>query len=96
MPERLLDALWLQAAEAICSQRIFRACRSCGRWLEIALGAMRPNTLFCSAACRNRHYRARQEQARQMAAAGKSISEIAQELATEVDVIHNWVSGMEG
>src|SRR5262245_39836932 len=84
IPDRLIDATWMQAAEAISGNRVFRSCRGCGKWLEIARGTVRTTRLFCSSVCRNRFYRDRQEQARQMAAVGKSVAAIAEELGADV------------
>ena len=46
IPEHLIDAIWMQAAEAISSNRVFRSCRGCGKWLEIARGTARTTRLF--------------------------------------------------
>lgn len=94
-PERLIDAVWLQAADAVSSNRVFRACRACGKWMELARGTARKSRLFCSAGCRNRYYRDRQDRARAMAAAGQSVREIAQLLQTEREVIKRWITRLE-
>ena len=95
IPDQLIEAIWMQAAEAISSNRVFRSCRGCRKWLEIARGTARTTRLFCSSVCRNRFYRDRQEQARQMAAAGKSIAAIAADLGAEVGAVKNWIKTKE-
>ena len=95
IPDQLIDAIWMQAAEAISSNRVFRSCRGCGKWLEIARGTARTTRLFCSSVCRNRFYRDRQDQAREMAAAGKSVAAIAVELGADVGAVKNWVKTEE-
>jgi hypothetical protein len=95
IPDQLIEAIWMQAAEAISSNRVFRSCRGCRKWLEIARGTARTTRLFCSSVCRNRFYRDKQEQARQMAAAGKSVVAIAEELGADVGAVKNWIKTRE-
>jgi DNA invertase Pin-like site-specific DNA recombinase len=46
----------------------------------------------CSDPCRVPAYRARQEQARELASAGKTAREIAKELGSTVDTVKKWIN----
>jgi hypothetical protein len=91
--EALLQALWLQLADAVCNERTFTRCRECGTWLEVAPDAARTHRRFCSHACRTRAYHQRQLQARQRHARGQSLQQIAQELGSDVATVRGWVRG---
>jgi len=50
-PSRLIDAIWLQMAQANSSGRAVRACQRCGTWFEVGPGSRPPrrlDALFCS------------------------------------------------
>lgn len=61
VPENLLQAMWLQFAEALGGSRDFHRCdrEGCGRWFERAPQARRRSATYCSTACRNRAWRDR-------------------------------------
>jgi hypothetical protein len=61
VPESLLGAMWLQFSLAIERGSRFRRCQECGTWFELAPQTARSDKLFCSAACRLKAFRKRQE-----------------------------------
>jgi hypothetical protein len=93
-PRNLIGAIWLQFAFAVAGKSEFRGCKACGRLFEVSQAASRSDKLFCSDACRVSAYRERQEQARQMFAAGKSLKEIATVLDAKADAVKRWVKGV--
>jgi hypothetical protein len=93
LPDSLLSALWLQLALAIAGNKDYRRCYQCGRPFELAPDVNRTSRFTCSAACRNRAYRERQDRARQLHAEGKSFKQIARELESTVKVVKGWVTG---
>jgi hypothetical protein len=91
----LLAAVWLQLADAVGNDRTFNRCRECGKWLEVAPDAARPHRRFCSNACRSKAYRERQDRARQLFAAKKTFTEIAEELDSDVVTVRRWITGVK-
>jgi hypothetical protein len=63
-PKNLLGALWLQFAQAISGNKIFRECDECSTWFEVSKSAFRVNRMYCSGACKAKAYRRRQEKER--------------------------------
>jgi hypothetical protein len=59
VPHDLLDAIWLQLAQAITKNYGYRQCDECLTWFEVAPGKGRPEKRFCSNACSMRAYRKR-------------------------------------
>lgn len=52
-PPTLLDAIWLQFAQAITSNAELRTCGHCGKWFEAGQGSdRRAGAKFCSDECR--------------------------------------------
>jgi predicted nucleic acid-binding Zn ribbon protein len=93
MPHTLLSAMWLQFAQTIAGSKRFRACKVCGRWIEISKEktGKRINRLFCSDSCKSWDYRRKREQAVQLQAEGKKPREIASTLGTGVDKVKAWL-----
>jgi hypothetical protein len=96
VPGTLLEALWLQCAEAVGADKVFHRCGGCGRWFEVSTDSCRPDRQFCSNACRSKAYRGRQDHARQMFAEGKSFEYIAEKLKSDVKTVRRWVTGRKG
>ena len=91
-PRSLLGALWLQAALSIAEHKEFRRCVTCGRPIEISRsGGARTDAMFCSGAGKMRDYRARRAQARTFHAKKWSLSEIANQLRTDVGTVAGWL-----
>jgi hypothetical protein len=59
--ETLLGALWVQLVRTLEQHKQFRPCRMCTRLVEISRDPVtrgkRPDALYCSNACRQRHWR---------------------------------------
>lgn len=91
VPDNLAGAIWIQFAQAITENRDYRRCRQCDSWFEIDHYKARTNRYFCSNACRSKAYRERQQEARDMAAAGINIKDIAARLGSEVETVVGWI-----
>jgi hypothetical protein len=96
IPSSLVGALWLQFARAVDGGAEYRPCKGCGRLFEVSRSASRSDKQFCSNACRSKAYRERQEEARRLAAAGKSVKEIAKALDADPEAVKGWVSSGKG
>ena len=66
VPSSLIGLLWLQFADAIATNRIFKQCGQCNKWFETTQKAARTDKLYCSQTCRVRAYRTRQAEAREL------------------------------
>jgi hypothetical protein len=64
-------AFWLQAAKWVAAGRALKCCQRCKRWFNVPHTAQQTRVGFCSDACRLCAYRAGQDLAGQMAAAGR-------------------------
>jgi hypothetical protein len=95
LPHHLFGAMCVQLAMSIGEEKEYRRCQVCGKWFELSPGVNRKSRLTCSAACRNKAYRERQEEARRMSAAGKSVREIAKALDADLDAVKAWVKAGE-
>jgi hypothetical protein len=92
VPVSLLGSLYLQFAYAVGEDKHYQQCSHCKKWFELAPGLNRADRLFCSDSCRVLAYRARQGQARLLAAEGKTAREIARELGSTVGTVNKWIS----
>ena len=93
VPRHLLDALWLQLAQAITGNKRYHRC-PCGKWLEISLHpttGYRRNRLFCSDACRSKAYRDRQAKARDLHQQGLKPATIARRLKSTLPTVRTWL-----
>jgi hypothetical protein len=91
LPKNLLQAIWLQFGLAVSEGKKYRQCAVCQTWFEVAPELARTNRRFCSISCKNREYRNRQEQARQLHGEGIEVREIAKKLETTVAIVRGWV-----
>ena len=91
LPRHLFGAICLQLALAISEGKEYRRCSVCGKWFELNPGVNRKSRLTCSAGCRNRAYRERQDEARRLHAAGKSVKQIAKALDANPEAVASWV-----
>jgi hypothetical protein len=96
VPADLLSAMWLQFARSIHKGSKYRRCEMCDVWFELAPEIARTSRLFCSAACKSRDYRAKQDRARQLYAAKKTFQQIAKELGSDVKAVKRWITGRKG
>jgi hypothetical protein len=92
VPANLLDAIWMQFAQAVATGEKYSPCKECGRWFKVSPETARTSRLYCSNSCRTKVYRERQKRAQEMHREGKSVAEIAQELNTYTKTIKRWVS----
>ena len=95
IPESLLGCLWLQLAEAISTLKDIRPCPVCRQWFDVK-GRARKDKQFCGNACRLRAYRGRKEKARQLHAAGNTVTEIATELDADREAVKGWIKDVKG
>ena len=61
VPSTLLAAMWLQFAQAIAANKVYRTCRECGNWFEVptATDGRSERRVFCSDPCKSKDYRRR-------------------------------------
>ncbi len=59
LPTSLLDALWLQFAQAINGNKRYQRCRECNDAFELTPEITRADRVYCSDACRMKAYRRR-------------------------------------
>ncbi|PQO38885.1 hypothetical protein C5Y96_03160 [Blastopirellula marina] len=90
-PRNLLGAMWIQFAQALAENQDFRECEACERWFQVTRGKNRKSRIHCSDACKSKSYRSRQEKARGMFAAGKTIQQIADVIGSEHHTVERWV-----
>jgi len=98
-PGILLDAMWLQFAQAIDGRFVFHACRVCRKWFQVSHKQADHRTVrreFCSDPCKSRDYRRRKEAAVRLKAEGRSIKDIAAELDTDLETVKKWVGARKG
>lgn len=87
----LLEALWLQLAQAMVEGTDYRRCRTCGTWFAVVNDGRKADQVFCRDACKSRDFRHRRARAQELAAAGKRPKEIAEALGSDVATVKRWV-----
>ncbi|MGA2186259.1 MAG: hypothetical protein ABSH47_24860 [Bryobacteraceae bacterium] len=85
-PENLIAALWIQFANVLAGNGPLRPCENCGEYF-----AGRADARYCRDACRTAAHRKRKEDAQNMHADGKLLSDIARQLRTPVDTVKRWI-----
>ena len=85
--------MWLQLAQTVAANKKHRQCKECGKWFEISKDkdARTERRIFCSASCKTREYRHRQQEAIRLQSKGKSVAEIGSKLKTDEKTIKTWV-----
>jgi hypothetical protein len=93
-PRSLLGAMWLQFAQEVIGQASHRPCKVCGKWLTLSTDdyGFRSDREFCSAACRQKDYRAKIKEARRLKADGWAVRRIAKQFNTTTDTIKYWLT----
>jgi hypothetical protein len=93
-PGTLSGALWLQFAQVVTGQASHRPCKACGKWLTLSNDdyGFRSDRVFCSAACRQKDYRAKIREARRLRAEGQTVRQIAKRFDTTTETIQNWLT----
>jgi hypothetical protein len=66
----------------------------CGKWLTLSADdyGFRSDREFCSAACRQKDYRAKIKAARALKAEGQTVRQIAKHFNTTTDTIKHWLT----
>lgn len=96
-PKNLLGAIWVQFAQAIDGRKTFARCKGCKEWFEIGpQGLRRKQGEFCRNACKSRHYRERQGEARKLHAKGLPLDEIARRVESDLLTVRGWITGTKG
>jgi hypothetical protein len=87
----------LQFLSAYGTGKTFAACLVCHRWFELSPGVNRSDRTTCSDSCRVRAYAARRKRARELAAEGKTVRQIAKELGSkDIEKVKGWIERGEG
>ena len=95
-PQDLWGAMLLQFSFAIGGDKKYQKCPVCGRWFELAPGVNRANRVTCSASCRTRGSRLRQEEAMRLYAEGKSPREIVEATGARAESVRAWIRQAKG
>ena len=86
----LRNSLLVQAAEAMIHQWTLRDCVNCGK--PIAPSENRKDRKYCSDSCRTLAHRDRRKKARNLYEKGKTPTQIAAKLDTELTTVHRWLN----
>ncbi|HBI45701.1 MAG TPA: hypothetical protein DDY78_23035 [Planctomycetales bacterium] len=92
IPSNLEGFVWLQFAQALQHRTEPRRCQVCNRWFDVSSGSSRTDRLTCSNTCRTQAYRKRQGDAVRLKAEGKTASQIAKELGSDVKTVKGWLT----
>ncbi len=96
IPCSLIGLLWLQFADSIARNQIFRPCVQCERWFEVTQNSTRTDKAHCSQTCRVRAYRSRQYEARKLYSLGATVPELAERFGSNAETIEAWVGAYDG
>jgi hypothetical protein len=94
-PPTLLDALYVQFADAILGNKRHRQCQLCGRWFELLRQVNRVDRQTCSTSCRVEIYRQKKKRAAELHAKGWSITRIATEVGSDASTVKKWATQQE-
>jgi hypothetical protein len=89
-PSNLLGALWVQFALAM-SGETYRQCEECGRWFPVKPKGRRADTRFHTDECRAKAHHRKKTVARQLAASGIGVRDIATKLKTDERRVRSWI-----
>jgi hypothetical protein len=92
VPTTLLDALWLQFAEAVCGEKVYRECVVCGKPFEISPDAARTNRILCSSSCKVKAYRTRKARACKLWDKGITLATIVRETGSDTEQVQKWLA----
>lgn len=92
MPFRLLGCLWWQFARAFVSGIEYKACKICGKPLEISSHGFQERREFCSSNCRQIDHRRKVKKAKALRASGRTVRQIANQFHTSAETINNWLT----
>lgn len=98
VPDNLIGALWLQFAQAVEGNKEYFHCKQCGLVFEIDPDTgFRTNKRYCSASCRNKALRKRQQKALSLHKEGIKPAAIAKAISEQFDTkttaatVKNWL-----
>lgn len=90
-PLDLWACICLQFSFAIDGGKPYHRCPVCGRRFELGPGVNRAHKTFCSGSCRTRATRQKQQEARRLAAEGKTVRQFAKAVGSKVDKVEGWI-----
>jgi hypothetical protein len=93
VPRTLLAAMWAQFAIAVAGNPEFKQCSMCTNWFQVARGARRQQSVYCSDACKTRATRERRKRAIELARRGMNHRSIAKAVGSRVETVKGWVAG---
>lgn len=89
---RLIDAIWVQIANAINAGQKISQCGHCGKFFEVGGGASRTDKSYCGNTCMVAAYRARKRAALQLRSEGASLREISKQTGSDVSTVKGWLA----
>ena len=93
MPTDLLGSIWWLFARMYLGLADYRRCKVCGRAIEISKqNRSRVTREFCTATCRQTHFRSLVKSAKEMAAQGNSIAAIARHFDVASEKVKRWLA----
>ena len=92
LPKCLIDAIWLQFAEAVCGNKTYRQCLTCGKPFELSPDVARTSRLFCSDSCKMQSYRQRKIKTADLWDQGYPVQEIAEAVGSDAAYVRKWVA----
>ena len=95
-PRNLLGVIWTQVALSLSYEAEYPRCQHCSRPFEVAKGpetGQRSDSIFCSNKCKSADYRARKNQALQLANEKVPLKRIAREVRSDAKTVRRWIKG---
>jgi len=91
IPRTLIGAMWVQFADWLQGGRSPSRCKECRRWFSVVLDIRGRRAEYCGDACRFKAYRNRKKSAVELLAAGRTITEISEELGSDTTTVRKWI-----
>lgn len=89
--ERLIDAIWIQFAQALGSSPRIHSCDRCLKFFQVADKAARTEKNYCGNTCKVAAYRERKRKAAILRQAGATLRQISLEIGSDVETIKGWL-----
>lgn len=89
VPSNMLEAMFLQFAQAHQGNKDHRQCKVCGKWFEL-MPKDRGKREFCGDNCKFKDYRMRKQKAIEMKSQHKSLTQIEKETGTPFTTLIKW------
>lgn len=87
----MASLLWWQFAAAVCENKQFRKCLTCGKQFELSPSINRISRHYCKNACKVAAFRQRKVDARKLKDRGHTLKQIAERLDSEVSIVRGWL-----